>query len=160
MKRYLKDASPLSTVALCTALLCALPLTLAAANRAQEQGTIVRMRMTDCLGSQHAFMDALSGSRAASVELCPEYVLVTNKVVYVIAGKASDQLVPLAETTRFHFRNNEVLIRVDDARREARFHVREMILRTDWDRRLRIEEDAVAAAHHRPEGAAVADTPQ
>src|ERR1019366_6682653 len=114
--------------------------------------------MTDCLGSQHAFMDALSGSRAASVELCPEYVLVTNKVVYVIAGKASDQLVPLAETTRFHFRNNEVLIRVDDARREARFHVREMILRTDWDRRQKIEEDAVAAAHHRLEGAVVAGT--
>src|ERR1019366_6682652 len=44
MKHHLKDASPLSTVALCTALFCALPLTLAAENRAQEQGTIVRMR--------------------------------------------------------------------------------------------------------------------
>ena len=113
--------------------------------------------MADCLGSQHALMDALSGNRVASTELCPEYVLVTNKVVYVIAGKASDQLVPLAETTRFHFRNNELLIRVDDARHEAHFHVKEMVLRSDWDRRQQIEEDAVAAAHHHRESPAVAD---
>jgi uncharacterized protein (DUF427 family) len=34
-----------------------------------------------------------------------------------------------------------------------------MILRTDWDRRLQIEEEAVTA-HHRLEGAVVADTHQ
>jgi hypothetical protein len=160
MKRHLPDSPALFASAFCAVLLCALPLTLAAQDHALEQGTIVRMRMTDCLGSQHALMDTLSGSRAPSVELCPEYVLVTNKVVYVIAGKASDQLVPLAETTRFHFKNNEVLIRVDDARHEARFHVREMILRTDWDRRQQIEEDALAAAHHHVQEAVVVDARQ
>ncbi len=148
MKRYLRNTAPFSNFALFAILLCALSLTLAAENRDQDQGTIVRMRMADCLGSQHALMDALSGSKLPGVELCPEYVLLTDKVVYVIAGKASDQLVPLAETTRFHFRNNELLIRVDDARREAHFRVKEMILRSDWDRRQQIEEDAVAAAHH------------
>ena len=141
-------------------LLCALPISLAAENRTHEQGTIVRMRMTDCLGSQHPMMDALSGSaRGPSGEICPEYVLVTEKVVYVIIGKTSEQLVPLAETTRFHFQNNEVLIRVDDAHHESRFRVKAMTLRPDWDRNQQTEEaQAVAAANHHLGGAIVLDT--
>jgi len=145
-------------VSFCALLLCAFSLTLAAEN--QERGTIVRMRMNDCVAPQHAFMDALSGSRGPTEGQCPEYVLVADKVVYVIAGKSSDQLVPLAETTRFHFKNNEVLIRVDDSNREARFHVREMILRSDWERRQRIEEEAVTAGHHHLENAVVLDARQ
>ncbi len=67
-------------------------------------------------------------------------------MVYVISGKSSDQLVPLAETTRFHFQNNEVLIRIDDARHESHFHVKEMVLRPEWDRSQQLEEaEAVAA---------------
>jgi hypothetical protein len=140
-------------------LLCTLPISLFGENRARQQGTIIRMRMTDCLGSQHAFMDALSGSaRSSTGELCPEYVLVTDRVVYVIIGKSSDQLVPLAETTGFHFQNNEVLIRVDDARRESRFHVREMVLRPEWDRNQQIAEaEAMAAMHSHLESAAMVD---
>ena len=131
-------------------LLCALPLSLAAENRSPQQGTIVRMRMTECIASQHPWMQALSGSnQPLSGELCPEYVLVTDKVVYVIIGKTSDQLVPLAETTFFHFQNNEVLIRVDDARHESHFHVKAMMLRPEWDRYEQIAEaEASAAAHH------------
>lgn len=143
------------------ALLCALPISLAGENRASEQGTLVRMRMTECLGAQHALMDALSGSaRGATGELCPEYVLLTDKVVYVIIGKNSDQLVPLAETTRFHFQNNEVLIRVDDARRESRFRVKEMVLRPEWDRNQQLmESEAVAAMHHHVENAVLVGRP-
>jgi len=143
-------------------LFCALPISLAAENRLHQQGTIVRMRMTDCLGAEHPLMQALSGSnRGPSGEVCPEYVLVTDKVVYVIVGKTSDQLVPLAETTRFHFQNNEVLIRVDDARRESRFHVKAMMLRPEWDRYEQIAEtEAMTAAHHHLEGAALVDGQQ
>jgi hypothetical protein len=135
-------------------LLCMVSLSLAAETRAREQGTIVRMRMTDCMGSQHAFMDALSGTgRGPAGELCPEYVLVTDRVVYVITGKSSNQLVPLAETTRFRFQNNEVLIRVDDANRESHFRVKAMTLRPDWDRDQQVEAlEAMSAAHHRFEG--------
>jgi hypothetical protein len=160
MTAYLLAKTPFRNFTACTLLLFVLCLTLAAENRTLEQGTIVRMRMTDCLGSQHALMDALSGSRTPNVELCPEYVLLTSKVVYVILGKASDQLLPLADATPFHFRNNEMLIRIDDARHEARFHVKEMLLRTDWDRRVQIEEDAVATAHHHLDNAAVVDAHQ
>ena len=122
-----------------------------AENRGREEGTIVRMRMTDCLTPRHSFMSTMSGAVQMPGELCPEYVLVTDKVVYVISGKSSDQLVPLAETTRFHFQNNEVLIRIDDARHEAHFHVKEMVLRPEWDRSQQIAEAealAVMEAHH------------
>jgi hypothetical protein len=138
-------------------VLCTLPISLAAQNSARDQGTVVRMRMAECVGSQHAFMDALSGSaKVQTGELCPEYVLVTSKVVYVIIGRTSDQLLPLAETTKFHFQKNEILIRVDDARREARFHVKEMVLRPEWERNQQIAE-AMAAMHSHLESAAIVE---
>ena len=148
--------------ALCTALLCSLPLSLAAENRNREDGMIVRMRMADCVSPHHAFMNTMSGAaQAPTGELCPEYVLVTGKVVYVIVGKTSDQLVPLAETTRFRFQNNEVLIRVDDAKRESRFHVKEMVLRPEWDRNQKIiDAEAVAVMHRHMEGAVLVDARQ
>jgi len=138
-------------------LVCVLPVALSAESKARDQGTIVRMRMADCIGSPHPLMDALSGTnRAPTGELCPEYVLVADTVVYVIIGRNADQLVPLAETTRFHFRNNELLIRVDDARRESRFRVKAMVLRQEWDRSQQIQEAAaVSAAHHLDEASVV-----
>lgn len=118
---------------------------LMAQNRTHQQGTVVRMRMANCIGPQHRLMAALSGEgRAPTGELCPEYVLVTDKVVYTIIGKESDQLVPLAEITRFRFQNNEMLIRIDDANRESRFRVREMTLRPEWERKQRLAEEEEA----------------
>jgi len=115
-------------------LLCGSSVFTLAQGRSQE-GTIVRMRMAECLAAPRGFMAALSGSaRQSSDELCPEYVLVSDKVVYVIVGKTSKALVPLAETTRFHFDRNELLIRVDDSNHETRFVIREMVLRAEWDR--------------------------
>lgn len=147
-------------ILLFVALLCMLPISLAAENTARNEGTIVRMRMADCVSPRHAFMNAMSGaSQAATGDQCPEYVLVTSKVVYVIVGKSSDQLVPLAETTRFRFQNNEVLIRVDDARRESRFHVKEMVLRPEWERNQEMmEAAAVAAMHSHLQSTAVVET--
>ena len=66
--------------------------------------------------------------------LCPEYVLVAAKVVYVISGKTSEALIPLAEVTRFRLQKNEMLIRIDDAPKESRFHIKAMLLRPEWDR--------------------------
>jgi len=142
-------------------LLCAMSMIAFAENRARQEGTIVRMRMTDCIGPQHPFMDALSGGRATAGDLCPEYVLVTNSVVYVILGKSSDQLVPLAETTFFHLQNNQVLIRVDDARRESHFHVKEMLLRPEWERDQQIIEATASAVMRRHvEGTILVDSHQ
>ena len=143
-------------------ILSFLSVTVFAENRSQEEGTIVRMRMTDCV-ARHAFMSTMAGPAAqAPGEVCPEYVLVTDKVVYVIIGKSSDHLVPLAETTRFHFQNNEVLIRVDDARKESHFHVKEMTLRPQWERYQQFVEtaEAITAAHHQMQGADLLNTQQ
>jgi hypothetical protein len=108
-----------------------------------QRGTIVRMSMAECLSIGHGFMAAMSGtSRRQIDELCPEYTLVTDKVVYVIVGKMSGQIIPLAETTEFRLHQSELLVRVDDAMHETRFAIREMTLRPDWEReRLRMEDE-------------------
>ncbi len=142
-------------------VLCAISSLVVAENRSRQEGTIVRMRMSDCIAPQHAFMSAMSGQAAAPAESCPEYVLVTKSVVYVIVGKSSDQLVPLAESTLFRMQNNEVLIRVDDARKESRFHVKEMVLRPEWERNQQIMEATASAVLRRHvEGAVLVDTRQ
>jgi hypothetical protein len=123
----------------CVLVLC--PFFVFAQPRTHQEGTIVRMRMTDCMEPQHGFMAAMSGGPKIDTGLqCPEYVLVTDKVVYVIIGKTSDQLIPLAEGTRFRFQKNEMLIRVDDAPKECHFHIKAMMMRPDWDRAQRLEE--------------------
>lgn len=109
------------------------------------------MRMTDCLGPQHGFMAAMSGSgKVETGEMCPEYVLVGDRVAYVISGKTSDQLIPLAEVTRFRLLKNEMLIRIDDASKESHFHIKAMVLRPEWERNQMIEEAEGSAmiSHH------------
>jgi len=99
-----------------------------------QHGTVVRMRMTDCLPAHHGFMMAMSGPAAQmGPEVCPEYTLLSDKVVFVIVGRSSDQLIPLADEIDFRLHNNEMAVRVDDARRENKFSIKEMILRTEWD---------------------------
>jgi len=146
------------------ALLSITPILLAAQNRGRDEGVIVRMKMTDCMASHHPFMTVIGGPQQPSVgpsgEQCPEYVLVTDKIVYVIEGKDSGHLVPLAESTRFHLQKNEILIRVDDSRRESHFHVKAMELRPEWEREQQIADaQAVVAAHHL-QGATLADNSQ
>ena len=93
------------------------------------------MRMVDCLSVRHGFMAAMAGGAPVqtAAEVCPEYTLVSDKVVFVIVGKSSDQLVPLADVVDFRFNKNELAMRIDDARRESKFNIKEMILRADWD---------------------------
>lgn len=100
-----------------------------------QQGTIVRMRLGDCL-PDHGFMAALSGSSVPQPnQACPEYTLVADKVIYLIVGRPSRDVLPLAQTVDFRLRKNEIAVRLDDARREVRFMVREMVLRAEWEHR-------------------------
>jgi hypothetical protein len=99
-----------------------------------QHGTVVRMRMVDCLPVHHGFMVAMGGAPTQmNSEVCPEYTLISDKVVFVIVGKSSDQLIPLADIVDFRFNKNELAMRIDDARRESKFNIKEMILRTDWE---------------------------
>ena len=128
---------------LCCLVVLIFPVLVAAQSHPTQQGTLIRMRMTDCLGPQHGFMAAMSGGKVELGALCPEYVLVADKVVYVISGKTSEALIPLAEVTRFRLQKNEMLIRIDDAQKESRFHIKAMLLRPEWDRAQQ-REDAEA----------------
>jgi hypothetical protein len=99
-----------------------------------QHGMVVRMRMAPCMPERHSFMLAMSGAGPQNApEVCPEYTLVSDKVVFVIVGKSSDQLIPLADVVDFRFNKNELAMRIDDARRESKFNIKEMILRTDWE---------------------------
>jgi len=80
------------------------------------------------------------GGKVEPAELCPEYVLVADKVVYVISGKNSEPLMPLAEITPFRLQKNEMLIRIDDAPKESHFHIKAMVLRPEWERNQMLEE--------------------
>ena len=129
----------------CLLVLAVLPSFVLA--QSHQQGTIIRMRLTDCLGPQHGFMAAMSGG-GGKVEpgaSCPEYVLLSDKVVYVISGKGSDELLPLAEVTRFRLQKNEMLIRIDDARKESHFHIKAMVMRPEWDRNQMLEQAETSA---------------
>ncbi len=99
-------------------------------------GTVVRMHMGDCLLSHHGFMAAAFGpaSMPQPQESCPEYTLVSANVVYVVVGKSSNQLIPLAETIDFRILKNELAVRVDDAKHETKFRIKEMVVRSEWDR--------------------------
>jgi len=99
-----------------------------------QHGTVVRMRMGDCVLMHRGFMTAFGPPQAAATEeSCPEYTLVTDKVVFLIVGKSSNQLVPLAEIIDFRFQHRELAIRVDDARHESKFAIKEMTLRSQWE---------------------------
>lgn len=131
---------------------CTLQLSFAAPLGIYERGTIVRMRMGDCLPSGGGFVAAMSGSTAPMPsDVCPEYTLLTDKVVYVIVGKMSNQLLPLAETTNFRFQKNELAVRVDDANHESKFRIKEMILRPQWEREQQRIHDRDESGDQNPE---------
>ncbi|HUA15314.1 MAG TPA: hypothetical protein VMG31_08440 [Verrucomicrobiae bacterium] len=99
-----------------------------------RQGTVVSMRMGDCLPTHRGFMASFGAPAVPGApEACPEYVLVSEKVVFVMVGKSSAQLVPLADAIDFRLVNNEIAVRIDDAKRESKFSIKEMILRSQWD---------------------------
>jgi len=77
----------------------------------------------------------------APQEFCPEYTLLSDHVVYVIGGKSSNQLMPLAETLDFRIGKNELAVRVDDAKHETKFTIKEMMVRSEWDRVQRHVEE-------------------
>lgn len=115
-------------------LLCSVSLGWAEHLGIYQHGTVVRMRMQECMFAHRGFMAAMSGqSGLISPEVCPEYTLVSEKVVYVIAGTSSNQLIPLADVVDFRLHKNELVVRLDDAKHESRFNIKEMILRSEWD---------------------------
>ena len=113
-----------------------------------QHGTVVRMRMGDCALTHRGFMNTFGPPQATANETCPEYTLVADKVVFLIVGKSSNQLVPLAEVIDFRFQNQELAVRVDDARRESKFAIKEMALRSEWELMQKHIEDQLNQSSH------------
>ena len=131
-------------------LFCSLPVLLPAQIGIYQHGTVVRMHMGKCMLAQQRFMAAF-GPPAGTMneEVCPEYTLVSKDVVFVIVGKSSNQLIPLAETIDFRMHKNELAVRVDDAKRESKFAIKEMLVRSDWERLQRHIDEQMRASEVR-----------
>jgi len=115
-------------------LLCSVPVAQAEHLGVYQHGTVVRMRMGDCTIAHHGFVAAMGGQPAQlAAEVCPEYTLVSDKVVFVIVGKSSNQIIPLADVIDFRVHNHDLAVRIDDAKHESKFSIKEMILRSEWD---------------------------
>ena len=140
-----------STLLLALVICAAFQFLFAAPLGTYQHGTVVRMRMGDCMLMHRGFMTAFGPPQAAMNEgVCPEYTLVTDKVVFLIVGKSSNQLVPLAEVIDFRFQNKELVVRVDDARHESKFAIKEMTLRSEWELIQKHIEDQLNDSPHRP----------
>lgn len=101
-------------------------------------------------------MAAMGGPAAQAAEMaaetCPEYTLVSDKVVYVIVGRSSNQLIPLADVIDFRLHNNEMAVRVDDAKHEIKFSIKEMVLRSEWDLVQKHIADQLSTPAHATDG--------
>jgi len=113
---------------------CNLPILLVAQIGMYQHGSVVRMHMGDCMLAHHGMTVAFGPPAIPSQDSCPEYTLVSTNVVYVIVGKSSNQLIPLSEVIDFRLHRNELAVRVDDAKRETKFTIKEMFVRSDWER--------------------------
>jgi hypothetical protein len=132
-------------------LFCSVPALLAAQIGVYQHGTVVRMHMGECIPVGHGFTVAFGGpSNPIGPDPCPEYTLVSDNVVFVIVGKLSNSLIPLAQTIDFRFHKNELAVRVDDAKHEAKFAIKDMMVRSEWDRLQRHIDEKMRAAEDHP----------
>lgn len=97
------------------------------------KGTVTNMRMTDCV-MQRGFMATMSGVSAPAGVTCPEYTLKSDKVVYIVVGRRSEEFIPLAENMVFLIRKNQIVLFSDDEKTKSCFSIQRMVLRADWDR--------------------------
>ena len=107
-------------------ILCAAAI-VQAQNRWSFKGTVIKMRMTDCV-IQRGFRATLAGST------CPQYTVMSANVVYVVVGRHTEEFIPLAEDTDFLIRKNEIVTFSNDETEKSRFVIQEMTRRADWER--------------------------
>ena len=115
-------------------ILCTIQLAAAKDFGKYQSGTVVRMRLSECTIPRHGVMATLSSAQHPRTdEVCPEYTLVAEKVVFLLEGKTAGQLIPLAEGIDFRLENHELAVRVDDAGHESKFNIKEMMLKSQWE---------------------------
>jgi hypothetical protein len=115
-----------------------------------QHGTVIRMRMGDCALTHRGFITNFGAPQTQVAESCPEYTLLSDKVVFVIVGKSSNQIVPLADVIDFRVNKSELAVRIDDARHESKFSIKEMVLRAQWELLQKHMEDQLNAPRPEP----------
>jgi hypothetical protein len=103
------------------------------------KGTVVRMRMGGCIVESGGFRATMSGSVIVGAN-CPEYTVMSSKVVYVVVGRRTEEFIPLAEDMDFLIRNNQLIFVGGDEKNRSRFVIQQMVLREDWDREQELKE--------------------
>ncbi len=106
------------------------------------KGTVIKMRMAECVG--HGFVAAMSGTSEQAGKNCPEYTIMSEKVVYVVVGRRSEEFMPLAEDMDFLVRKNEIVIFSGNEKATSRFTIQQMTLRQDWIREQAHKEFAAS----------------
>lgn len=124
---------------LLTFLLCAAAF-LPAENHWIVQGTAVRMKLADCL-PERGFRATMSGMPVVK-DSCPQYTVMSSRVVYVILGRHPEEFMPLAQNVHFAIRKNEVLVFGKNNKVQSHFVVKQMMLRSDWEREQALRERA------------------
>jgi hypothetical protein len=122
---------------LLTFFLCAAAM-LSAESRFAFRGTVIKMNMADCLPG-HNFLSNISGAPALK-ESCPEYTVMSGQVVYEVVGRDGDEFMPLASDVSFAVRKNEVVLFGHDEKVRARFIIKGMTRRVDWEREQQLHE--------------------
>jgi len=118
---------------ICIVALLLSAVAVSAQTRIYQHGTVTRMRIGRCSSGSSLLANLAGIPVQEPAENCPEYTLVSDRVVYVVVGKHSNHLIPLAEDIRFRLRKNELLVLIDDENRETSLSVREMTLRSEWE---------------------------
>ena len=95
------------------------------------------------------------GGGVQMADTCPEYTLVSDRVVYVIVGKSSGQLIPLADVVDFRIVHADLAVRLDDSRHESKFSIKEMLLRSEWDLLQKHMTEELSGSSHAPDDVAL-----
>jgi hypothetical protein len=156
----MKSAKVCWLLVLCFVLASA--LLVQAQNRLSFRGTVVRMQMSDC--APKGFVVMMSGAPGQAGFQCPAYTVVSDKVVYLIVARRSDEFIPLAESLDFLVRKNELLLFSEDEKSRSRFSILQMTMRSDWDReqsrkemtQRALEQGASFSERERPRAAVMA----
>jgi hypothetical protein len=91
------------------------------------------MEMKNCT-QDRGFVSAMSGNKVVSSRPCPEYIVMSEKVVYVLVGRKAGEFMPLAEDVTFIVNDGDVTVAYQDEKNRSHFAVRRMVLREDWER--------------------------
>ena len=109
------------------------------------KAAVVNMQMTECT-FPHRFVSSLSGTLVIATVPCAEYTVLGDKVVYVIVGRHTEQSLSLGQDLFFREDNKELVVFSDDEKSRARFPIKQMVLRPEWEHQKALRDEVTREA--------------